>query len=87
MRHGETVGDSSIRLYGATDVALSELLRGLVASRGLTLVCVTHDIAFAERVAQDLVVLHAGEVVERGEAAAVINAPKDSRTRELLARG
>lgn len=25
MRHGETVGDSSIRLYGATDVALSEL--------------------------------------------------------------
>ncbi|MCA9534555.1 MAG: amino acid ABC transporter ATP-binding protein [Myxococcales bacterium] len=68
-------------------VALSELLRGLVASRGLTLVCVTHDIAFAERVAQDLVVLHAGEVVERGEAAAVINAPKDSRTRELLARG
>jgi polar amino acid transport system ATP-binding protein len=65
---------------------LSELLRGLVASRGLTLVCVTHDITFAGRVAHDLVVLHAGEVVERGEASAVIRAPQDPRTRELLAR-
>lgn len=66
--------------------ALSELLSDLVATRGLTLVCVTHDIAFAERVAQDLVVLHAGEVVERGAASQVIHDPQDPRTRALLAR-
>lgn len=66
---------------------LSDLLRGLVTRRGLTLVCVTHDIAFAERVAQDLVVLHAGQVVEQGEAATVLKTPRDPRTRELLGRG
>ncbi len=66
---------------------LSDLLRGLVAARGLTVVCVTHDIAFAGRVAQDLVVLHAGEVVEQGDAKQVLGAPRDPRTRELLGLG
>ena len=67
--------------------ALSDLLRGLVAARGLTVVCVTHDIAFADRVAQDLVVLHAGRVVEQGDAKQVLAAPRDPRTRELLGLG
>jgi polar amino acid transport system ATP-binding protein len=66
---------------------LGDLLHGLVAARGLTVVCVTHDIAFAERVAQDLVVLHAGQVVEQGDPKQVLAAPRDPRTRELLGRG
>jgi len=66
---------------------LSELLHGLVDARGLTVVCVTHDIAFAQKVAQDLVVLHAGQVVEQGLAATVLSSPRDPRTRELLGRG
>jgi polar amino acid transport system ATP-binding protein len=66
---------------------LSDLLRDLVAARGLTVVGVTHDIAFAERVAHDLVVLHAGEVIEQGEAKQVLTAPRHPLTRELLARG
>lgn len=50
IRHGETVGDSSVRLYGTTDVALSELGREQMRKVGEAL----SDVAFARVIASPL---------------------------------
>jgi polar amino acid transport system ATP-binding protein len=63
---------------------LFEILGGL-REDGKTLVIVTHEMAFAAKVADRVVVLHGGEVVEEGAPAEVLRAPKDVRTRAFLA--
>jgi ABC-type polar amino acid transport system ATPase subunit len=63
---------------------LFEILQGLREERK-TLVIVTHEMTFAARIADHVVVLHGGEVVEEGAPAEVLRAPKDPRTRAFLA--
>ena len=65
--------------------AMVELLDGLVRERGLTLVFVTHDIALASMLADDVAVLHAGHLLESGPVARVLRAPAHAYTRALLA--
>ncbi|GAA3844794.1 amino acid ABC transporter ATP-binding protein [Saccharothrix violaceirubra] len=62
-----------------------EVMRGL-AAEGMTMVVVTHEIGFAREVADTVVFLDQGLVVEQGPPAAVIDAPTHERTREFLAR-
>ena len=56
----------------------------LRARWGLTLLFVTHDLAVARAVAEEIVVMQDGRVVERGEAARVLAEPEDPYTRALL---
>jgi len=53
---------------------------------GLTLVMVTHEIGFARRAADRIVVLADGRIIEDGPASQVLDAPKTERTRQFLAR-
>jgi len=53
---------------------------------GLTSVIVTHEMGFARHVANRVVFMDKGKVVEEGPAAQVLGAPSESRTREFLAR-
>jgi polar amino acid transport system ATP-binding protein len=53
---------------------------------GLTLVMVTHEINFARRAADRIVVLADGRIVEEGSPAQVLEAPRSERTRQLLAQ-
>jgi polar amino acid transport system ATP-binding protein len=62
-------------------VAICRALR----ADGKTLVIVTHEMRLAEEIADRLIVLHGGSVVEEGPAAEILRAPKDARTRALLA--
>ncbi len=62
-----------------------EVVRDLAAS-GTTLVIVTHEIAFAREVADTVVFLDAGRVVESGPPSAVLDAPQHPRTRDFLRR-
>jgi ABC-type polar amino acid transport system ATPase subunit len=57
-----------------------------LADSGTTLVIVTHEIAFAREVADHVVFLDHGRVVEQGPPAQVIDAPQHPRTRDFLAR-
>jgi polar amino acid transport system ATP-binding protein len=59
------------------------VLRDLAAG-GTTMVVVTHEIAFAREVADTVVVLDGGRVVEAGPPARVIDAPREERTRRFL---
>ncbi|PZF67679.1 ectoine/hydroxyectoine ABC transporter ATP-binding protein EhuA [Curtobacterium sp. MCPF17_047] len=57
-----------------------------LAATGTTLVIVTHEVAFAREVADHVVFLDHGRVVEQGPPAAVLDDPQHPRTRSFLAR-
>jgi ABC-type polar amino acid transport system ATPase subunit len=58
----------------------------LLAAEGTTMVCVTHEIAFARAVANRVVFIDEGRVVEEGTPAEVIDNPREARTRRFLGR-
>ena len=53
---------------------------------GLTLVMVTHEIGFARRAADRIVVLDEGRLIEDGRPGEVLDAPRSERTKQFLAR-
>lgn len=53
---------------------------------GLTLILVTHEMGFARRSADRVVVLADGKVVEQGPPAEVIDRPQTPRTQQFLSR-
>ncbi len=57
-----------------------------LASEGWTTMIVTHEIAFAEQVADQVLFLDGGVVVEHGTPAQVIGDPHEDRTRQFLSR-
>jgi polar amino acid transport system ATP-binding protein len=59
---------------------------GQLAADGTTMIVVTHEMAFAHDVADRVVVMDAGQVIEQGEAEEVLLAPKNPRTASFLAR-
>jgi peptide/nickel transport system ATP-binding protein len=63
------------------------LLIELQRERRLAMVFVTHDLALIRRIADDLVVLYAGQVMERGPAEAITRRPHHPYTIALLETG
>lgn len=59
------------------------ILREL-AQQGLTMVVVTHELSFAKGVANKVVFMEAGHVVEAGDAQTIFGNPKELRTKEFL---
>lgn len=57
-----------------------------LASEGWTMVVVTHEIRFAQQVADQVLFLDGGVVVERGRPGEVLTAPQHERTRQFLRR-
>ena len=65
---------------------ISEVLDVMVelARDGMTMLVVTHEMGFARKVADRMVFMDAGEIVETGTPAAVFDAPKSPRFRNFL---
>jgi polar amino acid transport system ATP-binding protein len=63
-----------------------EVLRVIreLAAEHMTMVIVTHEMSFARDVADKLIFMDGGVVVERGRASEVINNPQHARTIEFL---
>ncbi|NDL61844.1 amino acid ABC transporter permease/ATP-binding protein [Acerihabitans arboris] len=61
-----------------------EIIRDLAQVDGLTMIISTHQIRFAEQVADYCVFLDGGVVVEEGAAKVVINQPQNPRTQRFL---
>ena len=57
-----------------------------VAATGITMIVVTHEIAFAKEVATKVVFMEGGVVVEEGTPDELINHPSQERTRQFLKR-
>jgi amino acid ABC transporter membrane protein, PAAT family (TC 3.A.1.3.-)/amino acid ABC transporter ATP-binding protein, PAAT family (TC 3.A.1.3.-) len=57
-----------------------------LARSGITLIIVTHEIGFAREVADRVVFMEQGRVVETGTPAQVLGNPQQSRTADFLAK-
>ena len=51
---------------------------------GMTQIVVTHEMRFARDVADQILVLHSGELIESGTPDEIFTAPRDERTKEFL---
>jgi peptide/nickel transport system ATP-binding protein len=60
------------------------LLRALRADRDFALVVISHDMRVVRAIADRVVVMKAGQVVESGPAADVFEAPEHPYTQQLL---
>ena len=65
-----------------------EVLRVIrnLADQKTTMIIVTHEMAFARDVADQVIFMDGGVIVEQGDPAQVIDHPKDQRTRQFLSR-
>ena len=57
-----------------------------LAEQKTTMIIVTHEMAFARDVADQLIFMDSGVIVEQGDPQQVINHPREERTRQFLAR-
>ncbi|MBB2924965.1 amino acid ABC transporter ATP-binding protein [Cellulomonas cellasea] len=85
--------DPQLMLFDEPTSALDPELVGDVlgvmrdlAEGGMTMIVVTHEMAFAREVGDRVVFMDGGVVVEDGPADEVIGAPREERTREFLQR-
>ena len=79
------LADEPTSMLDASEQAkLMVMLKDQQVARGMAMIVVSHDLALVRKVADRLVVLHAGEVVETGPGAGVIAAPQHAVTRALV---
>jgi len=65
----------------------AEVLRVMreLAGDGMTMVLVTHELPFARDVADQVVFVDGGRIIEQGQPREVLGSPRELRTREFLA--
>ncbi len=69
----------------STQATIVQIMRRLQRDHGTALLFITHDLRLAAHVCDEIAVLYAGEIVERGPARAVSRAPLHPYTRALQA--
>jgi len=57
-----------------------------LARDGMTMICVTHEMGFARSVADRVIFMDAGEIVEEADPETFFNAPKSERTQKFLSQ-
>ena len=62
-----------------------KLLRKLQAETGMGMIFITHDLGVVAEIADDVAVMHDGEILERGTVQEILNHPKHPYTQGLLA--
>ena len=55
-----------------------------LAKSGMTMVCVTHEMGFAREVADRVLFMDEGKIVEEGTPQEIFSAPKEQRTQDFL---
>ena len=85
--------EPEIMLFDEPTSALDPELTGEVlrvirelAEQRTTMIIVTHEMAFARDVADQVIFMDGGVIVEQGDAHQVIEHPREERTRQFLAR-
>ena len=57
-----------------------------LANEGMTMVCVTHEMGFAQAVADRVVFMDGGQIVEENVPAAFFSSPRNERTKLFLSQ-
>ncbi|HET7439672.1 MAG TPA: ABC transporter ATP-binding protein [Terriglobales bacterium] len=68
----------------STQAQIVNLLMDLQAARSLTYLLISHDLGLVSRMADDIVVMAAGRIVEQGPASQIIASPQHPQTKTLL---
>ncbi len=55
-----------------------------LAEEGMTMLVVTHEIGFAREVGDKVIFMDGGVIVEQGEPQAVLDNPREERTKKFL---
>lgn len=83
--------DPEVMLFDEVTSALDPELVGEVlktmrqlAEEGMTMLCVTHELGFAYHVANRVLFLNEGTILEQGEPQSILKAPQTERMREFL---
>ena len=85
--------DPEVMLFDEPTSALDPEMVGEVlevmkelAKEGMTMVVVTHEMGFAREVADRVIFMADGKIVEEGRPEEIFSAPQQPRTREFLAK-
>ena len=62
-----------------------KLLRKLQSETGMGIIFITHDLGVVAEIADDVAVMHGGEILERGTVQQILNQPQHPYTQGLLA--
>ncbi|HAR68367.1 MAG TPA: peptide ABC transporter ATP-binding protein, partial [Thermus scotoductus] len=62
-----------------------EVMRTL-AAEGMTMVVVTHEMGFAREVADRVIFMDGGQIVEEGRPEEIFTSPREERTKAFLQR-
>ncbi|MBO4586410.1 MAG: ABC transporter ATP-binding protein [Bacteroidales bacterium] len=62
-----------------------ELLKSLQEKFGISIIFITHDLGVIAQIADDILVMYRGKVVEQGSAQEILHHPKEPYTQGLLA--
>ncbi|WP_288758879.1 amino acid ABC transporter ATP-binding protein [uncultured Veillonella sp.] len=62
------------------------VIKKVAADRHMTMIVVTHEIGFAREVADQIIFMEDGRVIEQGTPDSVLVQPREERTREFLNR-
>jgi general L-amino acid transport system ATP-binding protein len=67
---------------------ISEVLDTMIelAEDGMTMICVTHEMGFARKVANRVIFMDQGQIVEQNDPESFFNAPKSERTQLFLSQ-
>lgn len=68
-----------------TQAQILELIREIQRRKGMSVMFITHDFGVVAQIADDVVVMEKGHIVERGTAQEVLESPKHPYTRQLIA--
>lgn len=68
-----------------TQIEVLKVFKKVIHDQGSAAIYVSHDLAVVAQIADYIVVLYGGEVMERGPAEAIINRPRHSYTKRLMA--
>ena len=67
-----------------TQIEVLKAFKSVIKQEGSSAIYVTHDLSVVAQIADDIVVLYAGEIQEHGSAEQVINKPGHNYTRRLM---
>lgn len=79
------VADEPTSLDATVQKQILALLRKLTEETGVSIILVTHDMGVISEIADRVVVMRHGKVVEKGVTSSILDAPAEPYTRDLLA--
>ena len=60
------------------------VIKGLTSEHNTTTIIVTHEMSFAKEVADRIILIDEGRIIESGPPEQVLNSPKEVKTRQFL---